>query len=32
MVKATVEQHGGTVVIEDASIGGTRVRVRLPVA
>jgi signal transduction histidine kinase len=32
MVKATVEQHGGTVAVEDASIGGTRIRVQLPVA
>jgi signal transduction histidine kinase len=32
MVKAIVEQHGGTVVIEDADAGGARVLVRLPVA
>jgi signal transduction histidine kinase len=32
MVKAIVEQHGGTVAIEDAPIGGARVRVQLPVA
>jgi signal transduction histidine kinase len=32
MVKAIVEQHGGTVAIEDADAGGARVLVRLPVA
>jgi signal transduction histidine kinase len=32
MVKAIVEQHGGTVAIEDADTGGARVLVRLPVA
>ena len=32
MVKAIVEQHGGTVVIEDAPIGGARIAVRLPPA
>jgi signal transduction histidine kinase len=32
MVKATVEQHGGLVSIEDAPLGGARVRVRLPAA
>ena len=32
MVKAITEQHGGTVSIEDAPIGGARVRVRLPAA
>src|SRR5713101_3839466 len=30
MVKAIVEQHGGTVAIEDAPIGGARLVVRLP--
>ncbi len=30
MVKATVEQHGGTVEISDAPIGGARMLVRLP--
>jgi signal transduction histidine kinase len=32
MVKAITEHHGGTVVIEDAPIGGARVRVSLPAA
>ncbi len=32
MVKAITEHHGGTVVIEDAPIGGARLRVRLPAA
>ena len=32
MVKAITEQHGGTVTIEDAPIGGARLRVRLPAA
>ena len=32
MVKAIVEQHGGTVTIEDAPIGGARFVVRLPAA
>jgi signal transduction histidine kinase len=30
MVKAITEHHGGTVVIEDAPIGGARLRVTLP--
>ncbi len=30
MVKAITEQHGGTVAIEDAPLGGARLRVRLP--
>ncbi len=32
MVKSIAEHHGGTVVIEDAPIGGARLRVRLPAA
>jgi signal transduction histidine kinase len=32
MVKAITEQHGGTVAIEEAPIGGARLRVRLPAA
>jgi signal transduction histidine kinase len=32
MVKVITEQHGGTVSIEDAPLGGARVRVRLPAA
>ena len=32
MVKAITEQHGGTVTIDDAPLGGARVRVRLPAA
>jgi signal transduction histidine kinase len=32
MVKSITEHHGGTVVIEDAPIGGARLRVRLPAA
>ena len=32
MVKAITEQHGGTVSIEDAPLGGARIRVRLPAA
>jgi signal transduction histidine kinase len=32
MVKTIAEQHGGTVTIEDAPIGGARLRVRLPAA
>ena len=32
MVKAIVEQHGGTVVIDDAPLGGARVTVALPAA
>jgi signal transduction histidine kinase len=32
MVKAIVEQHGGTVTIDDSSRGGARVVVRLPAA
>jgi len=32
MVKTITEQHGGTVTIEDAPIGGARLRVRLPAA
>jgi len=32
MVKTITEQHGGTVVIDDAPLGGARVRVRLPAA
>jgi signal transduction histidine kinase len=32
MVKEITEQHGGTVTIEDAPIGGARLRVRLPAA
>jgi signal transduction histidine kinase len=32
MVKAITEHHGGSVVIEDAPIGGARLRVRLPAA
>ncbi|HXY92052.1 MAG TPA: HAMP domain-containing sensor histidine kinase [Acidimicrobiia bacterium] len=32
MVKSIVEQHGGTVTIGDAPIGGARVAVRLPAA
>jgi signal transduction histidine kinase len=30
MVKSITEHHGGTVVVEDAPIGGARLRVRLP--
>jgi signal transduction histidine kinase len=32
MVKSITEHHGGTVVIEDAPIGGARLRIRLPAA
>jgi len=32
MVKAITEHHGGTVAIEDAPLGGARLRVRLPAA
>jgi len=32
MVKSITEHHGGTVVVEDAPIGGARLRVRLPAA
>ncbi len=32
MVKTIAEQHGGTVTIDDAPLGGARVRVRLPAA
>jgi signal transduction histidine kinase len=32
MVKAIAEHHGGSVTIEDAPLGGARVRVRLPAA
>jgi signal transduction histidine kinase len=32
IVQAVVEQHGGTVVVEDAPIGGARFAVRLPAA
>jgi signal transduction histidine kinase len=32
MVKTITEQHGGTVTIEDAPLGGARLRVRLPAA
>jgi signal transduction histidine kinase len=32
MVKAIVEQHGGTVIIGDAPLGGARVTVTLPAA
>jgi signal transduction histidine kinase len=32
MVKAIVEQHGGTVTIDDAPLGGARVTVALPAA
>jgi len=32
MVKEITEQHGGTVTIEEAPIGGARLRVRLPAA
>jgi signal transduction histidine kinase len=32
MVKTIAEQHGGTVTIDDAPIGGARVCVRLPAA
>jgi signal transduction histidine kinase len=32
IVQAVVEQHGGTVAVEDASIGGARFAVRLPAA
>jgi len=32
MVKAITDQHGGSVAIEDAPLGGARVRVRLPAA
>jgi len=32
MVKSITEHHGGTVVIEDAPLGGARLRVRLPAA
>jgi signal transduction histidine kinase len=30
MVKSITEHHGGTVVVEDAPLGGARLRVRLP--
>jgi signal transduction histidine kinase len=30
MVKAITEHHGGTVVVEDAPLGGARLRVQLP--
>ena len=32
MVKAITDQHGGSVVIDDAPLGGARVRIRLPAA
>jgi signal transduction histidine kinase len=32
MVKAIVEQHDGTVMIEDAPLGGARITVTLPAA
>ena len=32
IVKGVVEQHGGTVVVEDAPLGGARLTVRLPEA
>jgi signal transduction histidine kinase len=32
MVKTITDQHGGSVVIEDAPLGGARLRVRLPAA
>jgi signal transduction histidine kinase len=32
MVKAIIEQHEGTVVIDDAPLGGARVTVKLPAA
>jgi signal transduction histidine kinase len=32
MVKAITEQHGGTVTVEDAPLGGARLLVRLPAA
>ena len=32
LVKATVERHGGTVVIEEAPLGGARFLIRLPAA
>jgi signal transduction histidine kinase len=32
MVKAITEQHGGTVIVEDSTLGGARLRVRLPAA
>jgi signal transduction histidine kinase len=32
MVKAITEHHGGTVTIEEAPLGGARLRVRLPAA
>lgn len=32
MVRAITEHHGGTVAIEDAPLGGARLRVRLPAA
>jgi signal transduction histidine kinase len=32
MVRAIAEHHGGTVEIEDAPLGGARLRVRLPAA
>jgi signal transduction histidine kinase len=32
MVKAITEHHGGTVAIDDAPLGGARLRVRLPAA
>jgi signal transduction histidine kinase len=32
MVRAIAEHHGGTVTIEDAPLGGARLRVRLPAA
>jgi signal transduction histidine kinase len=32
MVRAITEHHGGTVAIDDAPLGGARLRVRLPAA
>jgi signal transduction histidine kinase len=32
MVRSITEHHGGTVVVEDAPLGGARLRVRLPAA
>ncbi|HEY3673868.1 MAG TPA: HAMP domain-containing sensor histidine kinase [Acidimicrobiia bacterium] len=32
MVKSITEHHGGTVAVEDAPLGGARLRVRLPAA
>jgi signal transduction histidine kinase len=32
MVKMITEEHGGTVVVEDAPLGGARLRVHLPAA